>query len=287
MKKSLIIVFLFLLGCGGGGNIINMSFPDSVSLVKEEADYIYITSRADRKWLLITGEGEKIDSGNLGCAPIKNMAFLRKFFIFCEKEDELKVEIYTHERYKDTLKLTGEIQGIFTGSVLCDDGICFTVYKDGKTIFYKIVNDIKELFSKEGICIPLSLSSYICDGILYPDKVETPDGGLIFPDQISGPILSIGREISVLKDESFVHLLTLKGQPLSFLSFDDKMLFFDILGYARIIDRKTLEETSISCGSYPVSATATVEERVYVLNELNPSITVLDLKGMKEIKTIW
>jgi len=287
MKKGLIITLLFFAGCGGVGNIINMRLPDSISLVREDVDYIYITSRADRKWLLITGEGKKIESGNLGCSPIKSMSFSQKFLIFCENEDELKVEIYTRETYRDSLKLIGEIEGMFTGSILWEDKICFSVYKDKKTKFYEIGEGIKELFFQEGICIPISLSSFICDGVLYPDKIEIPQGGVIFPDPISGPMVSLDREIKLIKDGNFVHFLTIKSQPLSFLPFHDKIVFFDISGYARLIDRKSGEETSISCGSYPLSATATSEERVYVLNELNPSVTVLDLKVMKEIKTIW
>jgi len=287
MKKVLTILSLILAGCGGEGNIINMRFPDSISALKMEMDYLLITSKVERKWLLITGEGKRVNSGKLNCIPVKNMSSWQKFLIFCGKEGELKTEIYVLEISSNAMRLTEEIEGIFTGSASCGEKICFTAYKDGKTKFYEMDGALKELFSNEGICTPVSPSYFICNGILYPDKIEIPEGGIIFPDQVSGPLLSSGREIKIVKNGRFLPFITMKNQPLSFLSFEEKMVFFDIAGYARVINRKTLEESSIFCGSYPVSATATGEERVYVLNELNPSITVINLKELKEIKTIW
>jgi len=287
MKKLLTILSLIFAGCGGGGNVINMKLPDSISAVRKEMDYLLITSKTERKWLLITEEGKKFDSGEFNCLPLKNMAFSEEFLIFCGREEELKVEVYVQKTSRNSLALTGEIPGIFTGSVAREGEIRITAYKGGETKFYEVNHGIHELFSHEGMCVPVNLTSFICDGILYPDEIEVPESGIVFPDQVSGPLLCSGREIKVIKDGVFISFLTMKSQPLSFLPFEDKMVFFDIAGYARIINRKTLEETSVSCGSYPVSVTATGEERVYVLNELNPSITVLNLKELKVVKTIW
>ncbi len=288
MKKRLIILTFLLLGCAGEENIIKVRFPDSISAIKKDVDYIFITSKGDRKYLLITEDGKKIDDGEFDCIPVSTVSFFQKFFIFCENEKELKVEIYTHEAQKNTLRLITEIPGIFTGAILCEDKICFSVKRDVKTEFREMEEEeITMVSSHDGICTQLSASQFICDGFLYPHGFTLPAGSFVFPDSISGPLLVSGREVWIIKDEKLVKWRTLSAHPLSFLSFENFIAFFDVLGYARIIDRKTQIETSISCGSYPVSATGTSEERVYVLNEINPSITVLDLKGMREIKTIW
>lgn len=447
--KKILIIFIFFLGCGGGENIINIRFPDSISAIRKDLDYLFITSRTDRKYLLITGEGEKVDSGNLKCIPLGNIALFQKFFLFCENYEDLSLEIYTHEAQKGSLKLVEKVYGIYTGGCLCGDKICFASYRDGETRFYKI-EPFEELFSHNGICTPITSTNFICDEYLYPDEIEIPGGVRFFPDPFSGPLLSKGREINVLKEGNFLRWVTLKSQPLSFIPFEDRIVFFDISGFARVINRKSgcevkksygevkekassisieyiktndcnafteewrieyhgvlpgfpsvgrilsenllrdehmdflkggvspgdilvinspfegefevqkVDKNSIeikgnfqnfplgvsysvlskdfyilrsnygiygrvesekefsspilsfkikgspkrgdyiviqtyeygegmpiSCGSYPISATATTEERVYVLNETNPSITLLDLKGMKAIKTIW
>lgn len=249
MKKVLGIASFFLMtSCGGNGNIVDLILPDSISALRKEVDYILVTGRTERKWVLFTGDGKRIDSGKMDCTPEKTMVLDGEFTIFCE-EITGAVVLYKKGPEGGEPRKAGETRGLFTGVTLCGDSLCFSAYEEGRTTFYKWKENLKEMFASEGLCLPAGFMEdslfYICGQSLYRsgEKItDIPGETGFFPDPVSGFLLSSGREIKRIEGNASVPFLVLRAQPLSFLPFEKFIAFFDILGYARLIKRENLCE---------------------------------------------